>query len=213
MLKPPPLTRSWVRPLGRRLVLAAVGTLPFVGARGRAEEAAALTPRTMGNADAKVRVLEFFSLTCTHCAAFQRETFPKVKADLIDTGKVLYEWRDFPLDAVAMAAALVARALPPDRYEPFIDVLLRTQDRWAFARGVNSTEELAKMAALAGMPRAAFEAALTDEAAKRAILAAQAEAAKKFDVNSTPTFVINGKPLKGAVDYATFAKAVDAATL
>ncbi len=201
-------------PLARRLVLASAAALALVLHRARAQDAASaakLTPRTMGNTDAKVRVLEFFSLTCTHCAAFQRETFPKVKSDLIDTGKVLYEWRDFPLDTVALTAAVVARALPPDSYEPFIDVLLRTQDRWAFARGVNSTEELAKLATLAGMPRATFDQAVADEATKRAIVAAQEEAASKLDVNSTPTFIINGKPLKGAVDYATFAKAVDAA--
>jgi protein-disulfide isomerase len=201
-------------PPSRRLVLAAAAALPFAALadEGSPATSATLTPRTMGNPDAKVRVQEWFSLTCTHCAAFQRETFPKVKSELIDTGKVFYEWRDFPLDQLALTAAVVARALPPDRYEPFIDVLLRTQDKWAFARGVNSTEELAKRAALAGMPRATFDQAASDEATKRAILTAQDEAASKLDVNSTPTFFINGKVLRGAVDYATFAKAVDAAT-
>lgn len=198
--------------LSRRFVLAAATALPFAVRAQEKGQAAPLTPRTLGNPDAKVHVQEYFSLTCAHCAAFQRETFPKVKSDLIDTGKVLYEWHDFPLDQVALTAALVARALPPDRYEPFIDVLLRTQDKWAYGRGVNSTEELAKLAALAGMPRATFDQAIADDATKRAILAAQDEAAAKLDVNSTPTFIINGKPLKGAVDYATFAKAVDAAT-
>lgn len=201
-------------PLSRRLVLASAAALPFLS-RARAQDAAPaaqLTPRTMGNPDAKVHVQEYFSLTCTHCAAFQRETFPQVKKDLIDTGKVFYEWRDFPLDQVALTAAVVARALPPDRYEPFINVLLTTQDKWAFARGVNSTDELAKLAALAGMPRATFDKAANDEAMKKAILTAQDEAQKQHDVDSTPTFLINGKPLKGAVDYATFLKAVNAAT-
>ncbi len=124
---------------------------------------------------------------------------------------MFYEWHDFPLDTVALTAAVVARALPPDRYEPFIDVLLRTQDKWAFARGVNSTDELAKLAALAGMPRSTFDQAVADEAMKRAILAAQDAAATKYGINSTPTFRLNDKPLVGAVDYATFSKAVDAA--
>ncbi len=202
-------------PLSRRLVLASAAALPLASLhRARAQDnapAAKLTPRTMGNPDAKIHVEEYFSLTCTHCAAFQSETFPQVKKDLIDTGKVFYEWHDFPLDQVALTAAVVARTLPPDRYEPFINVLLTTQDRWAFARGVNSTEELAKIAALAGMPRATFDKAVNDEALKRAIIASQDEAQKKHDVNSTPTFLINGKPLIGAVDYATFLKAVNAA--
>ena len=96
---------------------------------------------------------EWFSLTCTHCAAFAQETFPQIKAELIDTGKVRWVFRDFPLDQVALTAAMVARALPPDRYEPFIRALFANQDRWAFAQGVNRTDELWKTAALAGMSR------------------------------------------------------------
>ncbi len=202
-------------PLSRRLVLASAASLPFAVARSvHAEDnapAATLIPRTMGNPNAKVHVEEYFSLTCTHCAAFQKETFPQVKKNLIDTGKVFYEWHDFPLDQVALTAAVVARALPPDRYEPFINVLLTTQDKWAFARDVNSTEELAKLAALAGMPRSTFDKAVNDDAMKKAIIASQDQAQKDHDVNSTPTFLINGKPLVGAVDYATFLKAVNAA--
>ena len=200
--------------LTRRLLLASAAALPLASL-AQAEEGSAgagLSPRTMGNPDAKVRVEEYFSLTCTHCAAFQRDTFPQVKKNLIDTGKVFYQWHDFPLDQVALTAAIVARALPADRYEPFINVLLTTQDRWAFARNVNSTDELAKLATLAGMPRATFDQAINDEAMRKAILEAQNEASKSHNVNSTPTFMVNGKPLVGAVDYQTFLKAVDAAT-
>ena len=191
--------------------LAAAVALSRIARAAEGGEADKLTPRTMGNPDAKVHVQEWFSLTCTHCAAFQRETFPKVKTDLIETGKVFYEWHDFPLDTVGLTAAVVARALPLDRYEPFIDVLFRTQDKWAFARGVNSTDELAKLAALAGMPRSTFDQAVGDEAMKRAILTAQDAAASKYGINSTPTFRLNDTPLVGAVDYTTFSKAVDAA--
>ena len=198
-------------PVSRRLLLLSAVALPFIARAAEDIETVILMPRTMGSPDAKVHVEEYFSLTCTHCAAFQSETFPQVKKNLIDTGKVLYEWHDFPLDQVALTAAVVARALPPDRYEPFVNVLLTTQDKWAFARDVNSTEELAKLAALAGMPRSTFDKAVNDDAVKKAIIASQDEAQKNHDVNSTPTFLINGKPLVGAVDYATFLKAVNAA--
>jgi protein-disulfide isomerase len=171
-----------------------------------------MAERSLGSADAKVVVTEWFSLTCTHCAAFQKETFPQVRTKLIDTGRVRYTWRDFPLDQVALTAAMVARSLPPERYEPFITALLASQDRWAFARGVNSTEELAKFAALAGLSRASFNAAIGDVELKRAILTGQEEGEKKFGVNSTPSFVMNGKTTSGAVSYENFAKAVDAAT-
>ena len=135
-----------------------------------------------------------------------------MKRELIDTGRIRYVWRDFPLDQVALTAAMVARALPAERYEPFVTTLLGSQDRWAFARGVNSVEELAKLAALAGMPRALFNSTIGDSDLKQAILAAQDEAEKKDKVASTPTFIINGKPTPGAVPYAEFLRAVEAAS-
>ena len=171
----------------------------------------ALPERGMGKPDAKIVVQEWFSLTCSHCAEFQRVTFPQVKTELIDTGRIRYIWRDFPLDEVALMAAMVARALPSERYEPFISTLLATQDRWAFARGVNSTAELAKIAALAGMPRQTFDETIADKKMKQAILTAQDEAEKKAGVNSTPSFIINGKLLAGAVRYPVFLQAVEVA--
>jgi protein-disulfide isomerase len=131
-----------------------------------------------------------------------------VKTKLIDTGKVHYIFHDFPLDQVALTAAMVARALPAERYEPFIDALFASQDRWAFAQGVNSTEEIWKMAALAGMSRATFDATVADTALRDAILAAQKADAARWNIDSTPTFVINGEKHAGEMDYATFSKLV-----
>ncbi len=204
-------------PITRRLLIAAPAALPLAGA-ARAQTAAVdadlrAGDRSLGSPDAKVQVVEWFSLTCTHCAGFQKETFPQVRAKLIDTGRIRYTWRDYPLDQVALTAAMVARALPAERYEPFISALLASQDRWAFARGVNSTEELAKYAALAGMSRETFNGAVGDAGLKRAILTAQEDAEKTNKVTSTPSFVINGKLTAGAVSYGDFEKAVDAATV
>lgn len=206
------------------LALAGMAAASPVLAQGTAPGAAApsggadprLADRAVGNADAPVQVAEYFSLTCTHCAAFARETYPQVKKDLIDSGKLRYSFRDFPLDQVALAAAMVARALPPDRYEPFVLALLASQDRWAFARGVNSTEELRKMAALAGMSRETFDATIKDDALRNAILARQDQAEKAYGVNSTPTFVVNGPKEKdgkhaGEMTYDLFAKMVQGA--
>lgn len=198
-------------PATRRLLIAALPSLLIAPALRAQPADPRMAERSMGQADARVVVTEWFSLTCTHCAAFQKETFPKVREKLINAGRVRYVWRDFPLDQVALTAAMVARALPPERYEPFITVLLGSQDRWAFARGVNSTEELAKFAALAGLSRAGFDAAIGDAGLKRAILADQEMGEKKFGVASTPSFVMNGKTTSGAVSYDDFAKAVDAA--
>lgn len=194
----------------RRTLLAAAAAVPALRQAYAADDPR-MAERSIGKPDAKVTVIEYFSLTCTHCAAFQRETFPRVKEQLIDTGRVRYVWRDYPLDQLALLAAMVARALPPERYEPFITALLTTQDRWAFNRSANPTEELAKMAALAGMARPTFDATIKDDKLKQAILAEQDEGEKKYSVNSTPSFIMNGKLTAGAVPYDTFAKAVDAA--
>lgn len=215
-------------PLLRRsaLTLAAAAlapALPGLGIRQASAQTPAAAPaptpapnapgteRAIGPADAKVVVHEWFSLTCSHCAEFQKTTFPRVKKELIDTGRIRYVWRDYPLDQVALMAAAVARSLPPERYEPFVTTLLSTQDRWAFTRGVNSMEEIAKIAALAGMPRQSFDAAVNDAALKQAIITAQDEAEKKLGVTSTPSFLFNGKLVAGAISFASFQQAVDTA--
>jgi protein-disulfide isomerase len=195
----------------RRTLLSLVALTGFspalAPAPARAEDPR-LGERAIGKPDAKTQVIECFSLTCTHCAAFARETFPEVKAKLIDTGKVHYIFHDFPLDQTALTAAMVARALPAERYEPFIDALFASQDRWAFAQGVNSTEEIWKMAALAGMSRTTFDATVADTAFRDAILAGQKADAARWNIDSTPTFVINGEKHAGEMDYATFSKLV-----
>jgi len=216
----------------RRILLATLAILPAARSLAQTASPSAAAPspaasapadptpaqdprmaeRSLGSADAKVVVNEWFSLTCSHCADFQKTTFPAVKAKLIDTGRVRYVWRDFPLDQVALAAAMISRALPAERYEAFITTLLATQDRWAFARNVNPTEELAKIAALAGMPRKTFDATLADEGLRMAILNAQDEADKVLKVASTPTFVINGRLLPGAVTFDAFDRTVTDAT-
>ena len=196
----------------RRTLLAASAVSTLLAAPVRAADAdPRLADRSLGDADAKVTIQEFFSLTCTHCAAWSIQVFPQVEAKLIQTGKVRYVYRDFPLDRLALNAAMVARALPAVRYEAFVNALLASQDRWAFARDVNPTEELYKSAALAGMPRALFDSTLADDALKNAILAAQQAGADKYKIDSTPTFVVNGVPHSGEQSYDAIAKMVAAA--
>lgn len=172
--------------------------------------------RAIGRADAPVVVREFFSLTCSHCAAFHRDTMPQVKKELVETGRVRFIFHDFPLDQVALTAHVVARHLPPASYDPFVTALLASQDRWAFARGVNTTEELAKMAALAGLSRAAFDAAVADEATRAALLKARDDYSRTYGIDSTPSFVFSGPAAKnqkaaGARPYSDFARLVQQA--
>jgi len=192
------------------LALAAAGLA--VPGLARAQGAAPADPRVaergMGKPDAPVTVIEYFSLTCGHCAAFHRESWPRVKAELVEPGRVRMVWRDFPLDQLALAAAGVARSLPAERYEPFISTLFATQDRWAFARNSDPKEELFKLAALAGMDRATFDGAIADAALQRAILEERVKAQQQFNVNSTPTFVFGSRVVPGAIPYERFAALV-----
>ncbi len=167
-----------------------------------------LTPRQEGSPTAKNKVEEWFSFTCPHCAAFAKEVYPDVKAKLIDTGKLLYVFREFPRDKLDLMAAEVARSLPVNRYEPFMMALFATQQHWAFDQTSDPKEELAKMAALAGMSRTQFDAATSDQALQQALLDGRTEAEQKYDVDSTPTFIVNGKSHSGEMTYDRFAALV-----
>lgn len=164
--------------------------------------------RFIGKPDAKTTVNEYFSLTCSHCAAFAAETMPKVKSELIRSGRVRWVFHDYPLDQIALLAAQIARYLPVNRYEPFINALFATQDRWAFARDANHTEELWKTACLAGMSRATFDKAVADDDLKKWILQQQQDDQTKWKIDSTPSFVINGTKYAGEMDYDAFRKLI-----
>jgi len=191
-------------------VVAAGIAAPVLGPAipARAADAGPESQRSLGSPNAKTTVDEWFSLTCTHCAHFTQDTFPQIKTELIDTGKVHWIFRDFPLDQVALLAAMVARYLPPDRYEPFVIALFANQDRWAFAQGVNPQNELWKTAALAGMSRATFDKAVADDTLKTWILQQQSDAQKKWGIDSTPSFVVNGQKYAGDMSFDSFRKLV-----
>jgi protein-disulfide isomerase len=201
--------------ISRRSLLTVVpagftlGAVALGGTAARADDDPR-AERFVGKPDAKVTVGEYFSLTCTHCAAFAQETYPEVKKNLIDTGKVKWVFHDYPLDQVALTAAMVARYLPVDRYEPFILALFASQDRWAFSRGVNPTDELWKVAGLAGMSRATFDKAIADTSLRDWIVAQQKADTDEWKIDSTPSFVINNQKYAGEMSYDAFRKLIPA---
>lgn len=199
--------------ISRRSLLTVVPTGATLGALAlRATPAWAddnpRAERFIGKPDAKVTVGEYFSLTCTHCAAFAQGTFPEVKKNLIDTGQVRWVFHDYPLDQVALTASMVARYLPVDRYEPFINALFATQNRWAFGRGNDPTEELWKIAGLAGMGRQTFDKAVGDTALRDWIVQQQKADTDKWKIDSTPSFVINDQKYAGEMNYDAFRKLI-----
>ncbi|MEJ0048232.1 MAG: thioredoxin domain-containing protein [Rhodospirillales bacterium] len=190
----------------RRTFLAATSALLAAPIMARAADPdPRLAPRTEGSATAKNVVEEWFSFTCPHCARFASETYPEVKSKLIDTGKLRWVFREYTRNKLDMAAGLVARSLPPSRYLPFVDALFASQAQWAFNQQADPMDELAKMAALAGMPRDLFNKVTNDEGLRTAMLAAQTEAEQKYNIDSTPTFIINGKAQAGEMPYDRFA--------
>jgi protein-disulfide isomerase len=148
---------------------------------------------SMGPADAKVTFIEYASATCPHCAVFYRDTFPALKSAYIDTNKLRFIFREFPLNDAALAAFMIARAAPKEAYFPLIDTFFRTLETWA--QGDVSTN-LFNIAKQAGFTKEKFDATLKDEALAKKILAIRADG-EKFGVDGTPTFFINGEKLGG----------------
>ncbi|MEE8659145.1 Thiol:disulfide interchange protein [Acetobacteraceae bacterium EV16G] len=193
--------------LTRRFLLAAAPTtlfLPKAFAAG-----GMLAPRLMGNPDAKVKVHEWFSLTCYHCARFQKETFPRVKAELIDTGRIAYYFHEFPLDQVALLGSMLALSLPNDRYIPFCEALLSSLDRWAFARDVDPVKQLRQMAALAGISGTEFDRINADNKLRQMIIDTQDRDQKRYHIEGTPYFRFNTIEYKAELrSYDDFLKEV-----
>ena len=170
----------------------------------------ALAERSLGRADAPVTIIEYSSLTCPNCADFHRDVFGKLKSTFIDTGKVRYVLRDFPLEPRAMAAAIVARCVAPDRYFGFIEMLFADQQAWA--RSKDLLNELQVRAQLAGLSSDDFNACLNNSALMQGIQKRAEEGQKQYGIESTPSFIVNGKPLTGARTFADFEAAIAAAT-
>ena len=167
------------------------------------------SPRILGKADAPIKVIELFSMTCSHCASFHNNTFPDVKKRLIDTGMVRFEMQPFPLDQVALRAHALARALPQSKYFPMVSMLLKDIDRWA--RNPDPLAALLQMARLAGMSAAEFNAVMKNRPLLEAIVSMRQDANRTWQIEATPSFVVNNKTiLSGDLSYEEFASKINA---
>lgn len=163
---------------------------------------------TLGPPDAKVVVVEYASMTCGHCARFHETVFPKLKEQYIDTGKIQFVMREFPLDNLAAAASMLARCSGDDKAFPMISVLFDKQEDWAYVKS-NPVPALMEIAKQAGFTKESFEACLKDDELLKKIMARREKAASQFGVNSTPTFFVNGTKLTGATTIEDFSKVID----
>jgi protein-disulfide isomerase len=158
----------------------------------------------LGNPDAKVTVIEYASLTCSHCGRFHNETFPQLKAKYIDTGKIRFISREFVFDrdVLALAGFMLARCNGNDRYYAMLDLLFEQQRNWAFVE--KPLDALYRIVRQAGFTQESAEACLKRQDLYEAINQVRNHAAQRLGVNSTPTFFINGQMRSGALTIAEF---------
>jgi len=153
---------------------------------------------------AKVTIVEYASATCPHCAAFHKDVWPKLKTDYIDTGKIRFIFREFPLNDPALAAFMIARAAPKESYFPLIGVFFDTLETWA----KDPANGLLNIAKQAGFTQEKFDATLKDEKLAKGIMEIR-DGGVKFGVQGTPTFFLNGKPMRGEVTYDSLKADID----
>ena len=200
------------------LGVAALSLAPSVGfvshAYGQAPDAQELAvagplgDKSEGKADAPVTIIEYASTTCGHCAEFAAKTYPRLKSEYIDAGKVRFILREFPLDPLSAAGFMIARcAGDDDKYFAAVDLLFKEQKQWAYAdKPVEGLQNLVKQI---GMTQQSFEACLTNQELLDGVNWVRQRGAEKFGVNSTPTFFINGQIQRGAPSFENLKKILD----
>jgi protein-disulfide isomerase len=194
-------------------LLAGLSPLRLIGeamAQTAAEVAKpmSLPDMALGPANAPVTIVEYASMTCPHCAAFTEQVFPKIKSEYIDTNKIRFVFREFPLDIKAAAGSMLARCIAKDdagKYFAVIDMLFRQQNEWVLK---NTTETLIRIGKQAGLSQQQVEDCLKDQALLDKIAADQKYANEVLKVNSTPTFFINGEMIKGEAKFEEFDKRI-----
>ena len=166
--------------------------------------------KVLGSDDAPVTIVEYASFTCPHCASFHNETMPLLKERFIDTGQVRFVFRDFPLNEPALRAGMMARCVPEEQYFNVVDVVFQTLNQWS--SGPNWMQSLSRIGRMAGLSQQAFDACMADTELEEKILALRLEGANTFNVQATPSFVVNGKTLSGGRSIDEFAEIIDRAT-
>src|SRR6185295_16333937 len=156
-----------------------------------------------GKADAPVTIIEYASMTCPHCANFHKTTYPALKSKYIETGKVRFIFREFPLDDLAAAASMLARCAGGEKSLALIDVLFASQDKWAVREPIPALLQISKQA---GFTQKTFDECLKDQTLYNNILAMRERGSKEYKVESTPTLFVNGKMVKGGVSIEELEK-------
>ncbi len=167
----------------------------------------ALKERVLGNPSAPIKITEFSSFTCSHCGEFHQNTFEAFKTNYLDTGKAYLISKEFIRNKVDMHAAATARCVSQMRYFDFIQMLFKRQEEWAYSP--NYLDFLKERAAEYGVSEEMFNACVNSEALQTGVLDAMRASQTKFNIDSTPTFIVNDdQQITGALPYEAFDKAI-----
>lgn len=200
------MNRRLLLPMLATVSLLTLPSLAFSQAKpsiaARLLEAGDIPDKTFGNADAAVTIIEYASITCHHCMRFHTETWPALKQKYVDTGKIRFIMREFPLDQLATAGFMLARCAGEQRWYPTLDLLYRTKETWGHSE--RPAEALLNAVRFAGFTKETFEACLSDEKLYKGITSIAQRATKEFGVDSTPTFFVNGEKHTGALTLEQF---------
>ncbi|MBS0471733.1 MAG: DsbA family protein [Proteobacteria bacterium] len=167
---------------------------------------------TLGKRTAPITVVEYAAPMCPHCARMNEEGFPVLKSQYIDTGKVFYIFRVFPIGNADAPAEGIARCLPKDKYFNFMDLLFRKQDTWDPEYGISDVEGgLVALGRIAGLSADQTRTCMADPANDARVKAQSTLAATRYGVTGTPTFIVAGKVLAGGLPWDDVKKAIDGA--
>lgn len=170
-----------------------------------------LKEMALGDPNAPVKVIEYMSMTCPHCAHFHENTFEAIKTKYVDTGKVYFVLREFPFpqDTASLAAFMLARCTTEDKFFPFVSTLLKQQRTWAAPTDGDVRGAMLQMSKLAGFTQETFDACLTNAKLAGDVSAVRDRGAQEFGVQSTPTFLINGKAYSGDMSVDSMSALID----
>ncbi len=167
----------------------------------------ALQDKKIGKDNADIKMVEFASLTCGHCAKFHNEVFPKLKEEFIDTGKILFTYKDFPLDKYALKASVIARCSGNDKFFSFLKVLYSKQKDWT--RTQDPFKSLLKIAKLGGLKNDEIKVCVGNKSIEDGILKQRLNSSKQFDIKATPTIYFNGEKYNGDLTYEALKLKID----
>ena len=167
------------------------------------------TDFVLGSPEAPITIIEYASMSCSHCADFHNDTLESLKSEYIDTGKVKFVFRDFPFNYPALVGSMIVRCVPNDARYQYMNALYKLQKNWVRREHSDTKKELYKIMQSGGMQQEDFDSCLSDINLENDILEDVMNAQKEFNIRSTPSFIINGVLYSGNKNIKEFRQIID----